>query len=261
MTDIDRPALLSTLRAASKTAGPAGESRLDLLVREASYNSALRAELLQLLPEIVDDLNTTDEWHASQSLVGQLELRNIKLGERILARVEAGAMLDEAALWAAFCAVFLGATLKAPVLRALENAKAANPTQWFALMRDTQEVRTVEQSLLGLATLTDLKPTEALDLIWGYKRWASQSGVHWNVTLSNFLRALPDDVEQQVTAKIARSLGPSFALDRSSEVASEGADVTPSGSQSLYSLPKIIEAMEKVVANLDASRSRAMEYA
>jgi len=261
MTELSRSLLLTALRRADKIAGPAGESALDVVIREANGDVDLRARLLTVVNEIVDELSSPEEWHALQGLIGQTQLRHSKLGERLASRIETGAVRDEAALWAAFAAVFLGATLKSPVLQALEAAKLINPGQWFALMRDTQAVRSVENGLLSLAKLPSLRSQDALDLLRSYKRWAIASGVPWNVTSWNFLQALPDEIESEVTAKIAKSLGPSFAIEAPVALVEADTAEVVHVTESLYALPDILGAMERVVANLEMSRTRALEAA
>ena len=195
--------------------------------------------------------------------MGQLNLRDQKLGEKIIARIDGQAVSGEAALWAAFAGEFLGATLKATTLEVLQSARQTLPVQWFALMRDTQAVKFVEIQFIALAKLPGLNASQAVDLVRAYKRWATENRLKWNVTLSGFLSGLPDDVKVAVSGKIVRSLGPSFAVGSVSTPAAALALISGmiGAGQGLYDRQPIQSAMEKVVNGLDLSLSRAREMA
>ena len=263
MIQVDAPSLRGILQNSKKVEGRAGETRLDWLVREASFDNDLRTAVLNSLAELPGQLSTSDEWHAMQVLIGQLHLTNIKLGERVIEQIDCLRVADEAALWAAYSGIFLGATLKATTIKALETSKRTQPVQWFELMRDTQEVKAVGLTLQAMAKVPELRAEQALEIVRSYKRWATNNGIHWNVALSNFLRALPDEVEKNVSAKIARSLGPSFSIDVMAEPTAISVLVNRAELPitRLYQRENIQRAMEQVAADIDKSHSRALEAA
>ncbi len=262
MMIVNAPSLLNILRSVSAS-GRAGETELDALIRAASYDEDVRGSVMSALAEVADQLTTPVEWQSIQVLVVQLGTTDTKLGERIVARIDNGALTDLAALWAAHAAVALGATLKLATLAALQQARCANPVLWFSLMRDTQAINAVISCLQSLAAIPELTPQNALNVIRAFKRWAIQSGVQWNVPLSNFLSALPDAVENEVSAKIAKSLGPSFSVEAiaTPPLIVEVIDPPPLLVTKLYDCAPISQAMEKVMISLDYSHLRALEPA
>ena len=216
MTQATLPSVLAALRASGRADGPGGETGLDALVRAVSFDGEERAALAALLPELIEHLRTADEWHALQLLVGQLRLKDRSLGEGLVARIDHHAVTGEAALWAACAATALGGTLRDETLEALEAVREAQPLQWFALMRRTQEPKAVEVALLGLATLPQISPDHALEIVRAYKRWAIDNDIAWNVALSRFQESLPPEAAAPISARIARMLGPSFAAQSAS---------------------------------------------
>jgi hypothetical protein len=255
MIEMDLMTLVSIIKSPARPSGRSGELPLDQLVRDARFDHTIRERILAHFPDMFDQVEGADEWHSLQVLASQLQLIDAKAAEQLVRKLDSEEITGEAGLWAAYTAVYLGGTLRAATLQSLQAAMRVLPVQWFELMLETQAVPTISQLLLDLVGSTQINAQQALGLVRLYKRWAIANRVRWNVTLSQFLEILPDEIEKTVSAKIGRSLGPSFELPSADPFVDQ---LKAQSASSLFNSEAILSALNKVAKDLDRSRELAV---
>ena len=193
--------------------GRAGETPLDELVRQMHSDPKTRAQVEDLLFDVVKELKTVDQWRGLEILIGQAPLNSQALGEAIDAIVSSNALdLGGDTVWPIRCVVELGASLSDETLRILDrdDIRTRAPLERFLLIAKVSEARYVAKAFEEIPKKVDLNSKQATSLVRAFRREASRLKIEFNGHLSAFLDALSSQTRQQVAAGLRDSIGSTY---------------------------------------------------
>jgi hypothetical protein len=213
---MDKTVLISALRTGfSQEDARSGLTPLDRLIESVLHQTGFREAITELLPEVVNELESRADWHALEVLIAGAGLQSAVVGELIEGRVATlGADDAGARIWAARCAIDLNATLSSTSFNAIneKSSRESNPGEWLSIVMESCERSIASRIFEDTPKHLTITEKTAVDLIRVFKRSSTRSNLDWNFSVSAFFDNLQPQLAVAVAEKVQALVGHTFVL-------------------------------------------------